>query len=167
MLSAWLLALGGIWAAQQVHEGLHEHVDLPPLLHLVRDAALAVPLAALALAVGGCLTVWALKRLRSKESEITGRVAWVVVTAAMFTLLSIPGHEIHGYLFGAEREDLGWLAHAVADGWVVFQAAVVVLLPIAFIPIGPWPPAGAERPWWARSAEPGSATPPEVVALDA
>ncbi len=164
---AWLLALGGIWAAQQVHEGLHEHVDLPPLVHLVRDASLAVPLAAVAIAVGGWLAVGAVRLLGANESEIPGRVAWAVVVAVLFTILSIPGHEMHAFLFGAEHEEAGWLADAVGDGWVVFQAAIVVLLPIAFLPIGPWPPAGAERPWWARSPETEMATPPEVVAFDA
>ncbi len=167
VVCAWLLALGGIWAAQGVHEGLHEHVDLPPLIHLVRDASLAVPLAAVAIALGGLLAVEALALLRANVSEIPGRITWAVITAVVFTLLSIPGHEMHSFLFGAEHEQVGWLADAVADGWVVFQAAVVVLLPIAFLPVGPWPPAGAERPWWARSAEPEMATPPEVVALDA
>ena len=154
VVCAWLLALGGIWAAQGVHEGLHEHVDLPPLIHLVRDAALAVPLAAVAIALGGLLAVEALTLVRAKLSEVPGRIAWAVITALLFTLLSIPGHEMHSFLFGAEHEQVGWLADAVADGWVVFQAAIVVLLPIAFLPIGPWPPAGAERPWWAVPAEP-------------
>ena len=46
---SWLLAMVAIFAVQQVHQDLHEHLELPPILHWLRDAAVAVPLAALAI----------------------------------------------------------------------------------------------------------------------
>ena len=54
LLAAWLLALVGIWASLAAHAGAHEHIELPPVLHLLRDGSLAVPLAAAALALCGC-----------------------------------------------------------------------------------------------------------------
>ena len=44
-----MAALIAIVVLQQAHSDLHEHLELPVALHLLRDGALAVPAAGLAL----------------------------------------------------------------------------------------------------------------------
>lgn len=140
VLCAWLLALGGIWASQQVHAGLHEHMDLPPIFHLVRDASLAVPLAAVAIALGGLITLEVTGILGVRPGAPAGRVIAAIAIAILFAALSIPGNEMHGLLFGAEVEELSGLADLAFDAGVVLVAGLVVLLPATLLGLTPWPP---------------------------
>ncbi len=147
VLTAWLLALAGIWAVQLIHADLREHVELAPVLHVLRDASLAVPFAAIALAIGGLvageLGPWA----RRDPGAVAGRVTFAVVAALAFAALSIPGNQLHALLFGAEAEEVGWLADALLDGGIVLLASLAVVLPATFLRLSPWPPDdGAPEP---------------------
>ncbi len=144
VLTAWLLALGGIWAAQQLHAGLHEHLELAPAVHVIRDASLAVPLAALALAAGGLVTAELAGWARLGPGTAAGRAMFAVVAALAFAALSIPGVQMHALLFGAEAEEIGWLADALLDGGVVLLASLAVLLPATILRLAPWPPDNRE-----------------------
>ena len=62
VLTSWWLAFAAIAVLQQAHVGLHEHNELPPLLHLVRDASLAVPSAAVAVIAASLLLGERLRR---------------------------------------------------------------------------------------------------------
>ena len=139
-VTAWLLATAGIWAAQQLHTHSHETIELSPLVHLLRDTSLAVPLAALAMAIGGLVAVEALDRVGGDPASVGGRVAWAALAAVAFAVLSIPGQQAHGLLFGAEQETTGWLADTALDSAVVLAAALVVLVPAALVRLAPWPP---------------------------
>ena len=125
--ASWWLAAVAIAVLQQAHDGLHEHLQLPPLLHLVRDGALAVPAAAVALLAGVV------------SAHIAGgggfrqRVVFVIVGAAAFALLSIPGNQLHGALFGAEEEELSLLADALLDGGLAFIGALLALIPFGLV----------------------------------
>ena len=102
---SWLLAMVAIFAVQQVHQDLHEHLELPPILHWLRDAAVAVPLAALA--IGSAALLVRLVYGRSDAGRVrpaAAWLAWAVLAAVVFAVLSIPGNQIHGLLFGAEEE---------------------------------------------------------------
>jgi hypothetical protein len=138
--TAWVLALAGIWASQQVHAGLHEHLELSPLDHLVRDASLAVPLAAIAVAVGGLLAVEGARVLQLAPASLAGRLLFGIVAAFVFAALSVPGNQMHTLLFGAEEEEVGWLADVLLDGAVVLAAALAVLVPASVARLAPWPP---------------------------
>jgi hypothetical protein len=138
--TAWLLALGGIWAALQIHADVHEHVELPPLVHLLRDASLAVPMGAIALALGGLLASEGLRAARRDPAGVAGGLVWAVLAALVFAVLSVPGNQLHAFLFGAEEEAGGWLEDAVKDGFVVLLASLAVLVPAAMVRLAPWPP---------------------------
>jgi hypothetical protein len=139
-LAAWLLALAGIWATQQVHMGLHEGVDLPPLLHLLRDAALAVPFAAASVALGGLIAGEVVRGRGGSPDGLLGRIAWAVVAALVFAALSVPGNEVHALLFGAQEEgDL--LLDLLNDASLVLAASLAILGPLSLTPVAPWPPA--------------------------
>jgi hypothetical protein len=143
--TAWLLALAGIWAAQQLHQGSHESLELTPAVHLLRDTALAVPLAGLAIALGGLLATDVVLAWGLEPSGVGARIAWAVIAALVFAVLSIPGQEAHSLLFGAEQETGDWLTDIGVDAGVVLLASLVLLLPAALVGLAPWPP-GAVSP---------------------
>ncbi len=113
--SSGLLGLVAIGAVQQVHQGLHEHDELPPMLHWLRDTAIAVPLAPLAIWAAALLVQQSITRLGrgSRRSELLPWLIWAGLAALLFALLSIPGNQLHGLLFGAEEEEIGWLEDAL------------------------------------------------------
>jgi hypothetical protein len=130
---AWWLSIVAIAVLQQVHAGLDEHVELSPLLHLLRDGALAVPAAACAivlasLAVAGRSVAHSPRR----HPGPVDRVVWVVTAAVVFAILSVPGNQLHGVLFGAEDEaELSWLADVAFDAGIALIGAVLALAPLA------------------------------------
>jgi hypothetical protein len=142
--AAWLLALAGIWASQQVHAGLHEHLELSPLLHLVRDSALAVPLAGLAIVLAGLVNGELIRSLGLRPDSLAAALAWAAVAALVFAALSVPGNELHGLLFGAEEEEGSLVADLLLDAGVVLASSLLFLAPAAAIRLAPWPPAPSE-----------------------
>ena len=131
---SWLLAMVAIFAVQQVHQDLHEHLELPPILHWLRDAAVAVPLAALAIGSAGFLVRWVYGGSDAgRGRQAAAWLAWAVIAAVVFAVLSIPGNQVHGLLFGAEEEPVGWLEDALKDGSIVLVASLVALVPVALI----------------------------------
>jgi len=146
---SWLLALVAIWAVQQVHQDLHEHNELPPILHWLRDAAVAVPLAALAIGSAALLVRFAFGAAGpgpGRGRTAAAWLAWAGIAAVLFSLLSVPGNQLHGFLFGAEEEQIGWLQDALIDGSIVLGASLVALVPTALL--GAW----AGRPAATRPA---------------
>jgi hypothetical protein len=139
VLVSWWLALVAIWVVQQAHDGQHERHELPVLLHLLRDGALAVPLAALAVVGAGVLLAPRLRRVspgaRGGLPDLD-RFVWVLVADTFFAILSIPGHELHGALFGVEQSDVGWVLHAGLDASIVAVGSFIALMPIALV-VGP------------------------------
>jgi len=165
--TAWLLALAGIWAAQQLHTHSHETLELSPLVHLLRDTSLAVPMAALALAIGGLLTAEALDRVDGDPGSVLGRVAFALVAAIAFAVLSIPGQEVHGLLFGAEEATGSWFVDTVLDSSVVLAASIAFLLPATLLRLSPWPPDEVPAPGSGRQRSAQGAAPnSSVTAID-
>lgn len=156
-LVSWWLALVSIWVVQQAHDGQHERHELPPLLHLFRDAALAVPLAALAVLGASIVIAPRLRRIAPGARDGVAdfdRLLWTVVAVGLFAALSIPGHELHGALFGVEQSQVGWLVHALLDASITGIGAFIALFPVAIV-VGP--PFRRERPGGASTADvPGS-----------
>jgi hypothetical protein len=140
---SWLVSGASIGVLNQVHEGLHEHHELPPLVHWLRDASLAVPLAAIAvmaaaLVVRTRVRPGAAGSRPSGRSSIASRITWAILAALFFALLSIPGNQLHGLLFGAELESGSWLADALTDGSIVLVVSLIALAPAALIGGPPW-----------------------------
>jgi len=141
---SWLLAGATIWAVQLPHQGLEEHIELPPLAHWLRDTAVAVPLAALSVGVAALVVRWgAVRAGRPRAGSLVPWLAWAGLAAALFALLSIPGNQLHGLLFGAEEEEIGWLEDALLDGGIVLGASLLVLVSAALIGRQIWPAARA------------------------
>jgi hypothetical protein len=139
VVTSWWLALVAIWVLQQAHVGLSEHNELPPLMHLLRDGALAVPSAAVSVIVA------TLALAPSLAVEVPGarhglsdwdRLRWVVLTALLFAVLSIPGNQLHSLLFHAEEEEIGWLADVSLDAVIALIGALIALFPIGIV-VGP------------------------------
>lgn len=151
--ASWWLALVAIAVLQQAHDGLHEHLELPPLLHLGRDAALAVPAAALAIFAG----TFASNRVAGARrlDRVAAAATWIAVTAVVFALLSIPGNQLHGTLFGAEEEEeLSPLADVVLDAGIALIGALLALIPFIAVVGRPTAPSFSP-PELAESSGPG------------
>jgi hypothetical protein len=135
---SWLLAAVAIGAAQLAHQGLHEHPELPPLVHWLRDTAVAVPLAALSIGLAAIVVRWLAGRVGDGQGRsLAAWLAWASLAAFLFAVLSVPGNQLHGLLFGAEEEEgVGWLEDAFTDGGIVLGASLVTLVPAAVI--GRW-----------------------------
>jgi hypothetical protein len=150
---AWWLALVAIGVLQQAHAGLHEHRELTPLVHLLRDAALAVPAAAIAIVLASGLVAGRWLGRAARPPSVADRILWVLVAAAVFAVLSVPGNELHGALFGAEDEaELSEFADLALDAGIALIGASLALVPLAVVAGVPiQDPAGAgsrspERP---------------------
>ena len=154
MLSLAIAYGGGLWL-HLLHEwgGAHERIEIPPLLHWLRDSSLALP--AILLAVGLGVLAW--RRLSQLLSPGLSRSALVVIVALSSTLAFAAGVPVHAELFGAEHDHsesaaiatrghsqaqdeipaasgpAGMLSHALSDGFTALPvnlliAALVTLL---------------------------------------
>jgi hypothetical protein len=98
-----------------------------------------VPLAAIAV-MGAALLV----RARASgarpadNSSIAPHLAWAVLASVLFAVLSIPGIQLHGLLFGAEEEAGGWLRDALKDGGITLAVSLVALVPAVLVAGLPW-----------------------------
>ncbi len=143
VLVSWWLALVSIAVLQQAHDGLHERLELAPLLHILRDASLAVPAAAIAVA---CASVAVHGAFGDGRPRIVGRLVWVAVATVTFALLSMPGNALHGALFGAEEEEgISPLLDLVVDGGLALVGGLLALIPYVLV-IGPPTATSAGRP---------------------
>jgi hypothetical protein len=154
---AWLLAAVPIALLQLVHSDLHEHNELPPILHWVRDTSLAVPFGAVAVVVAAVLVA----RLRPTEpgerASLTTTALWAVLAALLFAVLSVPGNQLHGVLFGAEEEvGVSVVEDVATDAVFALEAALLVIAPLSLLAGVPW--RGAWRPAAAttRASVPGA-----------
>ncbi len=153
----WLVSMVAIGVWQLALGGLHERIDLPPLTHWLRDSALAVPLAAIALAVagllmeasapeGGGLPTGPAATGLVGSANLRARATWAVAGAIIFAGLAVPAGQAHGLVFGGDQEADGLLADALRDGGLAFAGAMAVLLPAALIRLAPWPARQASFP---------------------
>jgi FtsP/CotA-like multicopper oxidase with cupredoxin domain len=140
---------------QLAHAGQHERHELSPVLHWLRDSALAYPVALLAavfaLHSGRRLLAWAQLPLggvlQSGATAVLGGVA--------FALLSVPGSLVHGALFGASHEGMTAGRHAGYEASLVLLSATALL---AALPTLSAPLAAAARrlralvPAWANTS---------------
>jgi hypothetical protein len=149
---SWLAALAVVGVLNLLHANLHEHRDLPQVVHWLRDAALAVPLAAGAV-IAAALVVRA--RAAGREpaagSSFGPRIGWAVLAALLFALLCVPGIQVHGFVFGAGEPAVGLVEHALTEGTIALQVSLAVLIPAALVLGPPWAisknrPAANDRP---------------------
>ena len=136
------LALVIVGVLQQLHAGLHEAHELPPLLHWLRDSTLAVPLAVIcvfAISLPATRRL-ALPLLPGRRAEgLPARLLWALLGALAFALTSAPGNFLHGRLFGAEHdESLPFLQHQAIDASAVLFVAFLFLLAVALVLGTPW-----------------------------
>lgn len=126
---SWWLSLVAIFVLQQAHAGLHERLELPPVLHLLRDAAFAVPFAAIAVVASAAIV-----NRGGRSGALPAharRLVWAVIAAAIFAALSIPGAELHDLLTGAEETEVSWLVDRILDAAIAFSGAQIALLALA------------------------------------
>src|SRR5215218_9711078 len=111
VLTLWVGAV-----LQLAHQAQHERHEIAPALHWLRDSALALPAAVVAVAVG----LVAARRLQRWAAAGLGGLA--------FAVLSVPGSWLHATLFAAEHEGLSPLGHAGYEASLVLLASTSVLV---------------------------------------
>jgi hypothetical protein len=109
-----------------MHTGQHEAHEVGALFHWLRDAALAIPLAAAAVYFGSLL-------VDGRVLGTTDRLVWALGTALFYALVTIPGNLAHGALFGAEHAVGGNVVpHLLRDAAAAFMPALLLLALAAF-----------------------------------
>jgi len=163
---AWLLAAVPIALLQLVHSDLHEHNELPPILHWVRDTSLAVPFGAIAVVVAAVLVARLRPTARGERASLTTTALWAVLAALLFAVLSIPGNQLHGVLFGAEEEvGVSVVEDVATDAVFALEAALLVIAPLSLLAgvpwRGAWRAAAATTRAWVPGAPSAGAAPQE------
>ncbi|GAA1475791.1 multicopper oxidase [Nocardioides aestuarii] len=139
-LAAVLLALAVVGAQQLLHQHLHEKGEPGPLLHLIRDGGMAVPMMWLALVMAGSATI----RREARALLPTGLlpVGWALLVSVLVGAATIPGDSLHGALFVEHGEEsaegaMGFVEHLVRDASSATLIALLVTLAMALV-ASPW-----------------------------
>ena len=169
ILASWWLAIIAIALLRQAHAGAHEPGELAPLLHLLRDAALAVPLAGVAVASGSLLLGLRLGRswAATYGPKTRDRLLWALLVAGTFAVLSIPGIQIHGALFGIGAEPPTGLADVARDAAIAVIGALLALVPLALVAGPSVRRTGATRGSFTESIGPAGPQPVGAIARSA
>ena len=145
----WLMAAAAVGVQTQLHADLHEHHDLPLLVHWLRDGALAVPLAAVAVAVAALIV-----RSRSGSSERRTAVARSPVRSPGRCLprrsspsSASPASSSTGSCSEPRRSLEAGSRTPLKDGGITLATSLALLIPIALVLGPPW---RAAPPWHHR-----------------
>ena len=138
-LQAVLVSLLVLAALQVLHRHQAEAHELPLLLHWLRDAALAFPLALVAVVIADRTAAV----LRGQQAQWSA----ALVGGAMFAVSSVPAGEVHSRLFVAEHahETSGVLTHAAADGMSAWLLSVAALALVRGLWLLRWSPPPLRR----------------------
>ena len=159
---AWLLAAVPTALLQLVHADLHEHNEPTAVIHWLRDGSLAVPFAAIAVILAALVVARLRPAERGQRAALTTVALWACLAAVVFAVLSIPGNQLHGLLFGAEEEEgISLLEDLSIDALYALEAALLVLVPLSLLAGVPW--RGAWRAAHTGEA-PAHAPEPTLVA---
>lgn len=157
------MALGVGAVLHLVHTGHHEERAPGPVLHWLRDSALALPLAVVAVAVATALLQRVFAWIDDGRPRPASRVLQVTLAAMMFAAFSVPANAAHARLFGAESEG-SFAVHALRDASIVFVSSSGALAMFALVVAAMRPHALGIRRVWATSA-PGLVVTAVVVAI--
>lgn len=137
--------------------GAHEVAYVDPILHWLRDSALAAPLSVVLL-FGATLLA---RRLTTRRGIIgTGfgaAMLWAALGALAYAVASVPAAMVHAELFSAGHTSTSFLLHSVEEGIITLRYSFALLLLFPMVTGVPWAvrsPAGADR----RASVPTPAT---------
>lgn len=135
----------------------HEVVYVDPILHWLRDSALAAPLSILLL-FGATL---AARRLTTRRGRVGigfgAAMLWAALGAVAYAVASVPAAMVHAELFSAGHTGTSFLLHSVEEGIITMRYSFALLLLFSMVTGVPWAArssAGADR----RVAVPTPAT---------
>ena len=116
-----------------LHLAQHEIGEMSPLLHWLRDSAMAWPVTFIVFVVVGEWVRGALQRAAVAPTEPLGRVVWATAIGIAYAAALIPGSLVHGMAFGAEHGDVNPLIHGVWDAAAALPFAVIIITGWAFL----------------------------------
>ena len=149
-----LITLCVIGAQQVLHHHMEERNEPGPLLHLVRDGALALPMVLVAVA----LTALPAVRRRAaglwSPSERAG--AWALAIAVLVGIGMVPGNLVHSRLFvdpaSHEHASMGAVEHLVRDASTGALFALVAALVVAALWGSAWSAPQISIRLWSPAA---------------
>lgn len=116
------------------HGGHVEQID--PLLHYLRDTALAAPFV-----IGVLIVATALARRVTGAAPAEGvraKLVFATVAAVVVALATVPGAAAHAWLFGAELGETPWIAHTGGLALVALRYTFAISLGAALAFGVPW-----------------------------
>src|SRR3712207_8702779 len=117
-----------------IHAGAHEAHAPSPVLHWLRDSALALPgtiaVLAIAFAPARALVRWA---GLSADGRI-GHLLQSLAGAVGYALFTIPAGSVHARLFAAEHHGSGFVTHALPAGSVAVLPSFALLPALPLLP---------------------------------
>ena len=154
-----LIALCVIGAQQLLHQHMEERSEPGPVLHWLRDGALAVPLVLVAVA----LTALPVVRRTAARVWAPGqrRAGWSLTVAVIVGAGMIPGSVVHSRLFvdatAHEHEAMGTFEHLLRDAAPGALVALLAALAVALTG-SPWSPEARLRlpAGWGTTAARGA-----------
>lgn len=133
------------WVLHRLHDDpaeAHEAVYVPPVLHWLRDSALAVPGGVLLL-LGATLLARRLCRRRGSDGAGAGAGAgahllWAGLGSVAYAEASVPAALVHARLFEAGHDEGSFALHSAVEGIVTLRYSFVLLLLLAVVAGLPW-----------------------------
>jgi hypothetical protein len=116
----------------------HEVTYVPPVLHWLRDSALAAPLAVLLLFIATSVA----RRLSTTGARpgdgVAAHALWAGLGAAAYAAASVPAALVHARLFGAHHEQTSFLLHSAKESLVTLRYSFALLVAFALAAGLPW-----------------------------
>lgn len=125
----------------------HEAVYVTPVVHWLRDSALAAP-GAIVLLIAATLVS---RRIMARGSagqagaSMAGYLVWAAFGAAAYALASVPAAMVHARLFSAHHEEGSYLLHSAEEAVLTLRYSFALLLGIAALAGLPWTPRTSNR----------------------
>ena len=126
----------------------HEVVYVDPILHWLRDSALAAPLSVVLLFVATLLARRLTTRRRRVGTGFGAAMLWAALGAVAYAVASVPAAMVHAELFSAGHTGTSFLLHSVEEGIITMRYSFALLLLFAMVTGVPWAarsPARADR----------------------
>ena len=121
----------------------HEARYVAPVLHWLRDSALAAPMA-VALLLLATLAARRLSGGTPRANSLGPRLVWAGLGAVAYAAASVPAALVHSRLFGAGHEESSsLLLHSAEEAIITLRYSFALLLAISVLVGLPWAQQGS------------------------
>lgn len=118
----------------------HEAVFVSPLVHWLRDSALAAPGGILLLLTATLLARRIVARHPGARDGVRAHLLWAALGAVAYAVASVPAAMLHAQLFSAHHEGTGFLLHSAREAVLTLRYSFAILAGVALAGGLPWNP---------------------------